>query len=70
MLSETGSLDGNVTSTARSSFLFRFGCEFSGRALSVRGTILLLGSGKILEPADVEHCRVPDVLKRLPGQRS
>src|SRR5829696_5772803 len=24
---------------------------------------------KILEPADVEHCRVPHVLKRLPGQR-
>src|SRR4051812_2309177 len=27
----------------RCTLLFRFGCEFSGRALSVPGTILLLG---------------------------
>src|SRR5829696_1244378 len=43
MLTETGSLDGNVSSTAPSSFLFRFCCDFSGRALSVPGTMSLLG---------------------------
>src|SRR5215207_11358096 len=62
MLTETGSLDGNVSSTARSSFLFRFGCEFSGRALSVPGTILLLG-----RPEHVGHGRAAQT--RIPSRK-
>src|SRR5215218_10355434 len=40
-----------------------------GREAALWGLSIDARLGKILEPANVEHCRVPHVLKRLPGQR-
>src|SRR5829696_7458430 len=40
-----------------------------GREAALRGLSIDARLGKILEPANVEHCRVSHVLKRFPGQR-
>src|SRR5829696_10396720 len=45
------------------------GTPCGGPPDALRGLSVDARLGKILEPANVEHCRVPHVLKRFPGQR-